>query len=125
LSLAAFPAHFNGVSRLGFVTAPTSLGSTEVNQTLHNVWPSPGLVRYIYISGGSYPATEFCQVQNSLCVQLLRSPRSSAMQRYCTALEQSASSKLCGVEWNYRTFAPHHFQQRTSPIFGGRPARCT
>jgi len=39
---------------------------TEVNQTLHDIWPSPGLVLYVYISGGSCPLTEFCQVQYSL-----------------------------------------------------------
>jgi len=27
----------------------------EVNQTLHDVWPSPGLVRYIYIFGALAP----------------------------------------------------------------------
>ena len=48
--------------------------STEANQTLHGVWPSPGLVHYIYIFGGSCPVTEFCKVQNSLCfLQVLRS----------------------------------------------------
>jgi len=44
--------------------------STEVNQTLQYVWPSPGLVRYIYTFGISCPLTEFCHVQNSLCVHL-------------------------------------------------------
>ena len=34
--------------------------SAEANQTLHNVWPSPGLVHHIYILGGSCPLTEFC-----------------------------------------------------------------
>ena len=34
---------------------------------LHDVWPSPGLVHYIYIFGISCPLTEFCHVQNSLC----------------------------------------------------------
>jgi len=29
--------------------------STEVNQTLHDVWPSPELVQYAYIFGGSCP----------------------------------------------------------------------
>ena len=29
--------------------------STEANQTLHGVWPSPGLVHYIYIFGGFLP----------------------------------------------------------------------
>ena len=49
---------------------------------LHDVWPSPGLVHYIYIGlvhyiyifGISCPLTEFCHVQNSLCVQVMRSP---------------------------------------------------
>jgi len=40
---------------------------------LHDLWLSPGLVHNIYIFGGSCPLTEFCQVQNSLCVQVLRS----------------------------------------------------
>jgi len=38
--------------------------SLEANQTLHDVWPSPGLL----------PLTGFCQMQNSPCVQVLRSP---------------------------------------------------
>ena len=53
--------------------------STEVNQTLHNVWPSSGLVHYIYIFGGSCRLTEFCQVQNSLCVQVVNSPILAAL----------------------------------------------
>jgi len=36
--------------------------STGVSQTLHRVWPSPGLVHYIYILGSSCPLTEFCSV---------------------------------------------------------------
>ena len=48
--------------------------STEANQTLHDVWPSPGLVDYLYIFGGCCPVMEFCQVQSSLCVlQVLHS----------------------------------------------------
>ena len=47
--------------------------STEVNQTLHGVWRSPGLVHYIYIFGGSCLLTEFCRMQNSHCVQVLTS----------------------------------------------------
>ena len=57
--------------------------STEVNQTLHDVWPSAGLVYYIYTFGGSCPLTEFCQVQNSFCVQVLRSPVLAALL-HCT-----------------------------------------
>jgi len=29
--------------------------STEVNHTLHDVWPSPGMIHYIYIFGGCCP----------------------------------------------------------------------
>jgi len=66
------PENFNGVRVL-----PSLLQRrrwTEVNQILHDVWPSAGLIYYIYIFGGSCPLTEFCQVQNSLCVQVLHSP---------------------------------------------------
>jgi len=46
-----------------------------------SLWPSPGLVHYrpIYIFRGSCPVTELCQVQNSLCVQVLRSPILAAL----------------------------------------------
>jgi len=60
-------------------SSPHRRCSTEVNQTLHDVWPPPGLVHYIYNFGGSCPLTEFCQVQNSLCVQVLRSPILAAL----------------------------------------------
>jgi len=53
--------------------------STEANQTLHDVRPSPALVYYIYIFGGSCRLTEFCQLQNSLCVQVFRSPILAAL----------------------------------------------
>jgi len=47
--------------------------STEANQTLRDVWPSPELLHCIYIFGGCWSVTEICHVQNSLCVQVLRS----------------------------------------------------
>jgi len=76
--------------------------STEANQTLHGVWLFPGLMHYIYIFGGSCPVTEFCQVQNSLCIlQVLRSRILVAL-----LLEQWARAKLCGIE------------HRAPPIFG-------
>jgi len=56
-----------------------------MQQTLRDVWPSLGLVHYIYIFGGSCPRTEFCQVQIHFASE------SSVLlhwQRYCTALEQ-------------------------------------
>ena len=62
------PSNFNGFRVLASLLQRRR--STEANQTLHDVWPSPGLVRYIYIFGISCPLTEFCHVQNSLCVHL-------------------------------------------------------
>jgi len=63
------PANFNGFHVLA--SLPRRLCFPEANQTLHDVWPSPGLLHYIYIFGSSCPLAEFCHVQNSLCVQVL------------------------------------------------------
>jgi len=72
------PAKFNGFRVLASLLQRRR--STEANQTLHNVWPSPGLVDYLYIFGGCCPVTAFCQVQNSLCVlQALHSPILAAL----------------------------------------------
>jgi len=67
------PANFNGFRVLASLLQRRR--SMEANQTLHNVWPSPAWLHYIYIFGGYRPVTEFCQVQNSVCIlQVLRSP---------------------------------------------------
>jgi len=84
------PANFNG-----FRVLPSLLQrrrSPEANQILHDVWrPSHGLVHYIIYSFGGYcPLTEFWPVQNSLYVQVLRSPMAPSLHR-------RASAKLCGV----------------------------
>jgi len=47
------PANFNGFRVL--VSLLHQRRSTEVNQTLHDVWRSPGLVQYIYILGALSP----------------------------------------------------------------------
>jgi len=77
LGVSGTPANFNGFRVLASLLQRRR--STEENQTLHDVWPSHGLVHYIYIFGGSCPVTEFCQEQNSLCVQVLRSPILAAL----------------------------------------------
>jgi len=53
---------------------------------------SPGLLHYIYTA----PA-EFFPVQNSLYVQVQVLRSRIYWQRYCTALQQRALAKLCGV----------------------------
>ena len=42
--------------------------SPEANQTLHDVWPCPGLLHHMYIFEGSCSLIEFCPVQYSLYV---------------------------------------------------------
>ena len=49
------PGNFNGFRILASLLQLRR--STEANQTLHDVWPSPGLVHYIYIFGGSCPVS--------------------------------------------------------------------
>jgi len=68
---------FQWVSHLGFVTAPTShnWGQQNFGRCSAVSW----VVHYIYVSRVSCLVTEFCQVQNSLCVQVLRSPLSAAL----------------------------------------------
>ena len=56
------PANFNGFRV--FASLLHRRRSREVNQTLHDVWPSPGLVHYIYIFGvlrpiGILPCAKF------------------------------------------------------------------
>jgi len=71
------PAYFNGFRVLASLLQRRR--SMEAKQTLHDVWSSPALVHYIYIFGDSCPLTEFCQVQNSLRVKVLRYPTLGAL----------------------------------------------
>jgi len=93
-------ANFNGFRVLAALVQRRR--SPEASQTLHDVWPSPGLLHYIYIFGGSCPLMEFCHVQSSRYVQVLRFPILAALLHGTLW----ASAKLCGVE------------QRAPPIFG-------
>jgi len=88
--------------------------SPEANQTLHNLWSSPGLLHCVYILGGfcSPPLTEFCQVQNSVCVQVLRSPILAALLRGTPAAGLSQTLP-CGTR-NGITELSH----TAPPIFG-------
>jgi len=64
------PSKFQRVSRLGFVTAPTSLNGGQPNfaRCLAVSWAGT-----LYIHFRAVALTEFCQAQNSLCIQVLRS----------------------------------------------------
>ena len=100
------PASFNGLRVLASLMQRRR--SAEVNQTLHDVWPSPALVYYIYTFVGSCPLTEFCQLQNSLCVQFFRSAILSALLH---------GSRAVGVSQCLR-HGITELLQRAPPIFG-------
>jgi len=71
------PANFNRFRVLASLMQRRC--SPEANQTLHDLWLSHGLLHYLYILGG-LPLTEFCYVQNSLCVKVLRSILAALLQ---------------------------------------------
>jgi len=85
------PANFSGFHILSSLLQRCR--STEENQTLHAVWPSPGLVHYTF-SGALAPGRNFarCKIHftSKFCVLLY-------WQHCSTALQQRASAKLCGM----------------------------
>jgi len=109
------PANFNGFRV--FASLLHRRRSTEVNKTLQDVWPSPGLVHYIYIFSSSCHLTEFarCKIHfaSKSCVLLY-------WQRYCTALEQWPSAKLCGV---VKGMELRNFRRGRHLYSAGRPSR--
>jgi len=102
--------------------------STEANQTLHDVWPSPARLHYVYIFGGCCPVTEFCQVQNSLCVlQVLRSPIGSVAARHSSSGREPKFAALSRGRHVYSAGRPSRWALAhilvlsfCSPILSGR-----
>jgi len=85
------PINFNGFRVLASLLQRR--GSTEANQTFHNVWPLHGQVNYIYIFGGCCSVMEFWQVQNSLCVlQVLRCPIGSVTARQSSSGRETSQT---------------------------------
>ena len=85
---------------------------------MHVVLPPPGLVGQhylgLYVFVCSYPWRNFTRCKIHFASQVLRSPTVYG-QRYCTTLEQRASTKICGVlDRNGIT----ELSQRAPPIFG-------
>jgi len=117
-------ANFNGFRVLASLLQRRR--SPEANRTLHDLWPSPGLVHYIYISGGSCPLTQFCQLQNSLYrPSLAFSYIGSVTARY-SSIRRQPNFATWYKEWNYGTFAEgatyirlgdHHVRHRPTLLF--------
>jgi len=88
------PANFNRLRVLASLLQRRR--SKEANQTLHDLWSSPELVHYIYIFGGFC----FAPWQNFATSKIHFASKSCVLvywHRYCTAFQQRASAKLCGV----------------------------
>jgi len=85
--------------------------STEVNKTLHDVWPSPGLA-HIYIFRGFCLLMEFCHVQNSLCVQVLCSPMLAAL------MHGTPAAGVSQTLWRGTRNGITELSQRAPPILG-------
>ena len=95
-------SEFQPASRLRFVTAPTSLNGGQPHFA-RCLAISCAATLYIHF-GGSCPLTEFCQVQHSHCVQVLRF---LYWQRYCTPA--AGVSQTSGIT---------ELSQTAPPIFG-------
>jgi len=104
------PGNFNGFRVLALLLQRRR--SMEVNKTLQDVWSSPALVHYMYIFGGSCPLTEFCQLQNSFCIQVLRSPILAALLHGTRAVAVSQTL------WRGTRNGITELSQRAPPIFG-------
>ena len=109
------PANFNGVRVLPSLLQRRP--SPEANQTLHDLWPSPGLVHYIYIFRRLLSLTELCRCKihftSKSCVLLY-------CQRYCTALQQRVSAKPCGMVQGMEL---RNFRRGRQLYSAGRPSR--
>jgi len=103
------PQQISTVSRPAFVTAATSLTGGEPNfaRCLAVFWAATLCVHF----RGLCPLTEFCQVQNSLCVQVLRSP-------IMAALLHSNPAECVSKTWRRGTGnGITEISQRVSPIY--------
>jgi len=104
------PSKFQQVSRLGFVTATTSLNGSQPNfaRGLAISWSG---ALYIHFQG-LMPVMEFCQVQNSLCVQVLPSHILAAL------LHGSPAAGISQTLWRGTRNGITELSQTAPPIFG-------
>jgi len=112
------PANFSG-----FRVLPSLLQrrrSPQANQTLHDAWPSSALVHYNIHFGSFCPLTEFCPVQNSLYVQVLRSPILAALLHGTPAagISQTLRRGIQGMELR-------NFHRGRHLYLAGRPSLWT
>jgi len=106
------PCKCQWVARLGFVTAPTLTNGGQPTMFGPLLAGLDWLVHYIYLLRGYCHITEFFQVQNWFCVQVLRSSILAALLDGTRAVDVSRTLRRVYKEWDYGTFAPRHFRSR-------------
>jgi len=95
------PANFNGFRVLAALLRRRR--SAEANQTLHDVWPCPTLLHYIYISGGSCPPDRILPgAKFTLRPSLAFSYIAIVTARHSSSGRQPNFTAWY-KEWNYRT----------------------
>jgi len=109
------PINFNGFRFLALLLQRRR--STEANQTLHDIWPSPGLVHCIYIFGALAPLRNFagCKIHYA--------SKSCALQNIGSVTARHSSSGRqpnCGVEQR----APYIFGRAAITLEIGSHASC-
>jgi len=104
------PNKFQQVSRLGFVTAATSLNGSQPNfaRCLAISWAGT-LHKHFR---GSCSLTEFFHMQNLLCIQVLHSPILAA------SLHSTPAAGISQTLWRGTRNGIMEFLQRAPPIFG-------
>jgi len=100
------PTNFNGFRVLASLLQRRR--STEANQTLHNVWPSPGLVHCIYIFGGSCPPDGILPGANFTYINLhlTRAERLAANEIRCNRRAKGAKQSVQKLNANALPFQP-------------------
>jgi len=116
LPVWGIPTNFNRFRVLASLLQRRRL--PEANQTLHDLWPSPGLVHYIYIFGGFSPWRNFttCKIHFA-SMQVLRSSMLAALLHGTPA---AGVSHTCGVEQGMEL---RNFRRERHLYLAGRPSR--
>jgi len=105
------PANFNGFHMFALLLHwPRSL---ETDQTLHDVWLSPGLVHYMYIFGSSCPLTEF-----AMCKIHFTSKSCVLVYWHAALLHGTPAAGISQTLWHGTRNGIIELLQWTPPIFG-------
>jgi len=97
-------ASFNGIHVLPSLLQRRR--SPKANQTLHDVWPSPGLLHYIHFRGLLPPDRILPGATFTLCPSLALSYIGSVTARHSSSSRgRQPNFAPWYKEWNYRIFA--------------------